>query len=315
MLRYPTGTKLAGVVLVQRFYSHNTFIGHSLSRNIEALKELCGDTTLKNLIIMTHHRDDDEPEAGQMLKRDISPGGCFHPVIEQGAQVYHCTGTSKPDSGALRIILGGRPVIPKVQQEPISEGSGPEGIAPATEPSKEIQLAERHDNDAKKLEENTQEVMNKEVEELRRELEEEKRRAREEADTFKKQIAEMQSKEEIARKEFLRKLEEQERGAREEADGLRNRNAEMQSKLEEDRHTSGMQGLCYTFEFSSRSFPPRLKAFLVGPCAHLSLQRVYPSTDLRPNSPIVSTTHFTGKSMNDVCKTSRRMTSSGSLTI
>ena len=58
-----------------------------------------------------------------------------------------------------------------------------------------------------------------------------------------------------------------------------------------------------------------MKAFFVVPCAHLALQRVYPLTDLHPNSPIVSTMHFTGRSMNNGCKTSRRMTSSGSLTI
>ena len=124
----------------------------------------------------------------------------------------------------------------------------------------------------------------------------------------------MQSKEEITRKEMAREhrreLEEQERRARKEADGFRKCISEMQSKLEEDRHTSGK-----AFEFLARSFPPHLKAFIVGPCAHLVQQRVYPSTDLHPNSPIVSTMRFTGKSMNCVCKTSRRMTSSGSLTI
>ena len=172
VLRYPTGTKLAGVVLVQQFNPFNGPIARYLSRTIEGLKELCGDTTLKNLVIMTHHRDDDKPEVEQTMNSDLSPGGCFYPMIEQGAQLYHSTGASMPELHALRIILGGKPVIPKVQQEPISEGSGPEGIAPATEPSKEIQLAERQDSDVKKPEESMQEVMNKGVEELRRELEE-----------------------------------------------------------------------------------------------------------------------------------------------
>ena len=264
---------------------------------------------------MTLRRDNDKPKDEQRLNSDLSPGGSFYPAIEQGAQVYHYTATSNPDLGALRIILQGRPVVPKVQQEPINEGSGPDRIVPVTELSKEIpKLAERQDSDIKKLEESMQEVMSAKVEELWRELEEQKRRAREEADMFKKQIAEMKSKEEIARKQMIREhhqeLEEQERRVREEADGLKNCNAEMQSKLEEDRHTSGK-----AFELLARSFPPHLKAFLVESCAHLAQQLVYPSTGLRPNSPIVSTTHFTARSMNDVCKTSRRVTSTGSLTI
>ena len=172
---------------------------------------------------------------------------------------------------------------------------------------READLLKKHIAEMQSKEESTRK-------ETRQELEEQKRRTREEADMFKKHIAEMQSKEEIARKEMVRdhrqELEEQERRAREEADGLRNRIAEMQSKLEEDRHTSGKAS-----EFLARSFLLHLKPFLVGPCAHLALQRVYPSTDLHPNSPIVSTTHFTARSMNNVCKTSRRMTLSGSLTI
>ena len=225
----------------------------------------------------------DSPEAKQKLNAELSPGGCFYPAIKQGAQVYHCTAASKPDLGALRIILGGRPVIPKVQQEPINEGNGPERIAPATELSEEIpELAESHNSDVKDLEVSMQEVVDKKVEELRRELEEEKRkarevagglwkriaemqlderirketcqelekrerRAREETDMVKKQIAEMQSKEEIARKEM-------ERRAREEADGLRKRIAEMQSnsKPEEDRHTPGKSSATY---LKSRNVP------------------------------------------------------------
>ena len=153
-------------------------------------------------------------------------------AIAGGAQIYHSTNASELDLGALRIILGGRPGVPKVQQEPINKGGESEQTAVAAELSEEIpELAGRYNSDIKKLE-SMQKAMGKKVEELRRELEEEKRRAREEADGLRKCIAEMQSKEEITRKEM-------ERRAREEADGLRNRIVEMQSKLEEDRHTFG----------------------------------------------------------------------------
>ena len=128
----------------------------------------------------------------------------------------------------------------------------------------------------------------KEVEELRRELKEQKRRAQQEADVFKKRIAEMQ----------------------EEADALKKHAAEMQSKLEDDRHGSGKTSATYNF----RHIPANSRVFLVGPPAHLALQRVYPSTDLHPDSQIGSTTRFTAKSTNNGYNTFRRMTSSGSWT-
>ena len=288
VLRYLTGTKLAGVVWVQQPAYSNAADADELFNNSKALGELCGDTTLKNLVIMTHRLDNCKPEEEQKLISDLSPGGCFYPMIKQGAQVYHCNYAS--DLGALRIILRGRPVAPKVQQG--------------------------HSSEIRRLEENMQKEMDRKVEELRRELEEsirkesrqelkeEKRRARREADLLKKHIAEMQAKEESTRKEFFQGLEKQKRRAREEADGFRKCIAEMQSKLEEDRHTSGKASATY---LNSRH--------LVGPCAHLALQRVYPSIDLPPNSRIVSMMHSTARSTNNVCKTSRRMTLSGSLNI
>ena len=247
VLRYPTGTKLAGVVFFQRLAVDDPNPRHWLSEKIKVLKELCWDTAWKNVVIMVYDWREVRPTDKKLFNSDLFPGGQLDPAIKREVQVYHCTDTLNPDLGALRIILRGRPVIPKAQQEPIDEGSGPEWIAPATELSKEIpKLAERHDSDVKKLEESMQEVMNKKVEELQRELKEQKRRARREADSLKKRIAEVQSKEESARKEFYRELEEQKRRAQKEADGFRKRIAEMQSKLEGDQHTSGKaSATCY----------------------------------------------------------------------
>ena len=138
----------------------------------------------------------------------------------------------------------------------------------------------------KKLEESMQDAVDKKVEDLRRELEEQRRRAQREA-------------------------EEQKRKAQEEVDGLRKSMAELGSGIGDDRHGFGKTSATYNF----RHVPARSRVFLVGSLTHLALQRVYPLTDLRPNSPIVSTTHFTAGSMNNGCKTFGRMTSSGSLTI
>ena len=336
-LRYPTGTKLAGVVLVQLLGTYdNADSGSALCQSIEALKELCGDTTLKNVIIMTHHWNIVKPEVERRLNSDLSPGGWFHPAIEQGAQVYHYNEFMDCDLGALRIILQDRPVAPKVQQgrsgdirrlgENMQKEIDRKVEELRREPEESIRKESRQElKEEKRRALREEDLLKKHIAEMQakeestrkefyRELEEQKRRAREEADGFRKRIAEMESKEEIARKEIVREhrreLKEQERRAQEKADGLRDRISEMQSKLEEDRHTSGK-----AIGLSAHSFPPHLKTFLVGPCAHLAIQRVYPSIDLHPNSRIVSTTHFTGKSMNNVCKTSGRTTLSGSLNI
>ena len=251
------------------------------------MEELCEDSSLKNLVIMTHRWKKVTPYAEARLESDSSrPDGFVQAVVRRGAKIYRCTGASEPDLGALRIILGGRSVVPGVQQEPINKGSqlGQKAVRPVEPISKEGEVGE-----------------------LLRELEEQKWRAQQEADVFKNRIAELQSKEKSIRKE----LDEEKRRARKEADGFRKCIAELQSKLEEDRHTSGKTSATYNF----RRVPANSRALLVGPPTHLALQRAYPSTDLHPNSPIGSTTHFTDWSTNNGCKTFRRMTSSGSLTI
>ena len=330
MFRYPIHTKLAGIVYIHRVENY----GASLKSNLEKLEELCEDLTLKNVAIMVHQWGNVSDEAAAQLQSALSdPNGFVQAVVPRGAKIYCSTGTSGPSlsgSGALRIILEGRSVVPEVQQEPIKKGSKPEQTAARpVEPSKDKEVEElrreleeqkgRAQQEAEVFKKRIAEMQSKEestrkemVREHYQELEEQKRRVQEEADAgFKERIAEMQSKEESIRQDISQELEEQKRKAQEEADELRKCIAELKSELEEDRHGSGKTSATYHL----RHVPARSRVFLVGPRAHLALQRVYPSTDLRPNSPIGSMTHFTGRSMSDGCKTFRKMTWPGLLTI
>ena len=267
--RYPTGTKLAGIICVHqifKLFKETHTWNEWLNGNMEKLKELLGDVTLKNLVLMTRGWREIHPATREQVKRIFSTGGeefQYRTARAEGAQVYHCDSASELDLGALRIILGARPVVPKVQQEPINKGSESEQTAVAAELGEIPELARRHNSDTKKRGGGMQEAEDKRVEKLRREVEQERRRAREEADGLKKRIAEMQLEERM-RKETCQELEERERRAREEADGLRKRIAEMQSKLEEDRHTSGKASATY---LNSRHIPSHPI------CKHSSLDR------------------------------------------
>ena len=271
VFRYPTGTKLAGIVFVHQF---GWFVGDSLESSTGTMEELCEDSTLKNLVIMIHQWREVTPFAEALLQSEISsPNGLVHEVVQLGAKIYRCTGTSKPDLGALRIILGGRSVVPKAQQKPINQGSESEQTAvQPVEPSKDKEVEglrrelEAHKWRAKReadvFTKRIAEMQSKEettrtemVREHYQELEEQKRKAQEEADVFKKQAAE---KEESIRQEASRELEEQKRKAQEEADGLRKCIAELHSELEEDRHASGKAPATYNF----RPVPPRSRVFL-----------------------------------------------------
>ena len=130
--------------------------------SIGTMEELCEYLTLENLVIMVHQWGGVRPSAE---REDLSnPDGFVEAVARRGAKIYHCTGTSEPDLGALRIILRGRSV---------ERNKGVEELR---------QELQEHKRRARQ-EEN-----------IRKVLEEEKRRARKEADGLRKYIAELQSK-------------------------------------------------------------------------------------------------------------------------
>ena len=235
MFRYPTGTKLTGIVFLHRV---GDAVGTSLKSSTGTMEKLCEDSTLKNLVIMIHQWGKAISLAEALLQSELSePDGFVQAVMQRGAKIYRCTDASEPDLGALRIILGGSSVVPEVQQEPIRKGSESELTAERPlEPSKEKpDLGERHNSDIRELGGSTQEAVDKEVDELRRELEEQKTRAQQEADMFKKLVARMESKEESTRREPYQKLEEQKRRAQEEADMFKKLVARMESKEESTR--------------------------------------------------------------------------------
>ena len=215
------------------------------------MEEVCEGSTLKNLVIMIHQWGYVPHDAEERLQSDISDSDEFIPAaVRRGAKIYRRTIASEPGPDPLQIILGGQSVVSEVQREPIDNDSASERAAVwPVEPSKEeLELRERRNSGIRELWGGTQEAVDKEVKELRRELEEQKKE-------FKKQIAEMQSKEESTQ----RKMEEQKRSAQEEADGLRKCITEMQSKLEEDRHASGKASATYSFP----PVPARSGVFLV----------------------------------------------------
>ena len=105
VVRYPTGTKLAGIICVHQISQLAKVPDWEwwFYNNTIRLKELCEDATLKNLILMTHDWKEVSPAVEERMKKDFPRK--YATAIKEGAQVYHCTNGSELDLGALRIIL------------------------------------------------------------------------------------------------------------------------------------------------------------------------------------------------------------------
>ena len=202
IFRYSAGVKLAGVIYVYRI-SDDKF-GGLATKNFRMFRELCGEKTLKNVILMTNKWGKVTPQLGAAREQQLKEK-YFKAAIEKGAQLCrHNPNTPESARAILRKILKNKPLPLKIQQELIDEHKAIGETGAGAELNREIyEMLEKYKNDIRELEENMR--MEKD-EEIQKELEEEKRRMQEEMDEYRKRPAEMESKFEKARREMEERI-------------------------------------------------------------------------------------------------------------
>jgi len=197
---YSAGAKLAGVIYVHRI-SDEKFGGLAV-KNFRMFRELCGERTLKNVILMTNMWGRVTPKLAAAREQQLKDEH-FKTAIEKGAQLCRHNNTVESARAILRTILKNQPLVLKIQRELIDEGKDIGQTGAGAELNREIhELAEKHRREMRELEENMRKAMDEKDEESREELEGEKRRMEEKMGQLQKDSAEMQSKFEQARREM-----------------------------------------------------------------------------------------------------------------
>ena len=210
IVRYSAGVTLAGVIYVHRI-SDDRF-GGVAAKNFRMFRKLCGEKTLKNVVLMTNMWGRVTPQQGadreQQLKDDY-----FKAAIEKGAQLCRHTNTLESARAVLRMILKNEPAVLEIQRELIDEHKDIEQTIAGEELNREICMAAvRYGSDIRGLEEEMKRAVEEGDEESREELGEEKRRLQRELEELQKVVKEMKSTFEEAQsemKERLRRMEEE----------------------------------------------------------------------------------------------------------
>jgi chromosome segregation ATPase len=204
VLRYSAGAKLAGVIYVHRI-SDDKFGGLAV-KNFRMFRELCGEKTLKNVILMTNMWGRVVPQQGTAREQQLKDEH-FRAAIEKGARMYRHNNSAESARAILREILKNQPVVLQIQRELIDEGKDIGETGAGAELNRELhELAEKHRREMKELEENMLKAMEEKDEESREELEEEKRRVIEKMEKLQTDSAEMQFKFERARREMEERI-------------------------------------------------------------------------------------------------------------
>jgi hypothetical protein len=177
--RYEQGVRLAGIIYFHRI-SDERFTGMDV-RNFGVFRKLCGERTLKNVVIMTNMWSKVTPEVGEARERQLSTQ-FFKSAIDKGAQSLRHTGTIESAHAVIRAILENHPLALQIQEELVDQrkeftqtAAGQEiGRAlnqRGQELEEKIKGLQNELRDAEKREQETQEELEEEVRRLREKLE------------------------------------------------------------------------------------------------------------------------------------------------
>lgn len=116
--RYEKGFRLAGIIYFHRI-SDERFTGMDV-RNFGVFRKLCGEQTLKNVVIMTNMWSKVTPEEGEARERQLS-AQFFRPAIDKGARLLRHVGTIESARAVVRAILDNQPLTLQIQEELVDQ--------------------------------------------------------------------------------------------------------------------------------------------------------------------------------------------------
>ncbi|OAX33477.1 hypothetical protein K503DRAFT_700337, partial [Rhizopogon vinicolor AM-OR11-026] len=117
---YEHGTRLAGVIYMHRISDFR--MGGTSRRNFKIFRELCGETSLKNVIIVTSMWSEVTRDIGEARESELaSMGKFFKPVLKKGARMLRHDGTVEAAHTILRYLIDSYPTTLRIQQEIVNE--------------------------------------------------------------------------------------------------------------------------------------------------------------------------------------------------
>ena len=172
--RYEEGSRLAGVIYFHSI-SEERFTG-TPERNFNMFRRLCGDSALKNVVLVTNMWGEVSGNTGETRERELS-NKFFKPALDKGAQMARHHNTVESAHSIIRRIVANRPVALLIQEELVDEHKSIVDTVAGEAVNRELnELVRRLRGELKIVQEEMMEALGRRDEETRQELEEEKRR-------------------------------------------------------------------------------------------------------------------------------------------
>lgn len=213
--RYESGSKLAGIVYIHRI-SDDRFTGISV-RNFKMFRKLCGESTLKNVVLMTNMWGRVEKDVGEGREKELAEV-YFKIALEKGAQLARHHNTTQSAHEIIRRIMKNDPAPLLIQRELVDERKDIKHTAAGEAVNEELnRLVRHHETEMNALREEMRLALEEKDEWMKNVLEEETRRIGMQIDRMKMESEAMAAKYDEERKKMektMQRIQEQTRQER-----------------------------------------------------------------------------------------------------
>ncbi|KAH7884700.1 P-loop containing nucleoside triphosphate hydrolase protein, partial [Phlebopus sp. FC_14] len=177
---YEQGAKLAGIIYMHRI--SDVRMGGTSKRNFRIFRELCGDSTLRNVLIVTNMWSNVDPKVGEDRERELASNDkFFKPVLEKGARMLRHDGTQASTHAILRYLINNQAATLRIQHEIVNEHRDLAHTSAGAELTRALkEQEERHNEELRKLRSEMEAALRAKDEETRGELQDEVDKKREE---------------------------------------------------------------------------------------------------------------------------------------
>jgi hypothetical protein len=150
---YENGKKLAGVIYLHRI--SDVRMGGISTRNFKMFRELCGESTLKNVVVVTNMWSEVSREVGEAREAELASRDIFFkPVLDKGAQLVRHENTQESAQAIMHYLISNHPLALRIQRELVDQHMDISQTAAGEELNRELmEQIRRHREEMRALQE------------------------------------------------------------------------------------------------------------------------------------------------------------------
>uniref|UniRef100_A0A0W0EUU7 G domain-containing protein n=1 Tax=Moniliophthora roreri TaxID=221103 RepID=A0A0W0EUU7_MONRR len=232
---------LAGVIYLHRISDFR--MGGISRRNFKMFRELCGDATLKNVVIVTNMWGEVGRDVGEAREAELMQGDkFFKPVLEKGAQIFRHDNACETACAILLHLIENEPLPLRIQTELVDQGKNLSETAAGAELNRELmEQIRKHEHEMRELQKEMQDAIQQKDEETRKELEAETKKLQVEMNRIRSDAQELVTDYANQKAELERRMEQAKLAAEAETAGQHRQIQALQQALKENANASAKE--------------------------------------------------------------------------